>query len=93
MTTATDTPALALGTVISGMTVIAAVRQADRPGYLPGLHIVTAANRTTGEFVTWEVARQGNRWVASGGHYFLGWQRERQSDARADALADMIARA
>jgi hypothetical protein len=92
-------PDLAIGHVISGHTVIAATRQIDGPGWLAGLHIVTAydpANPVT-PYVTWEVAWQPSstqariagrpgQWVATGGHYFHA------SEAR-DALVDMIHRA
>jgi hypothetical protein len=55
-----DVPDLAIGRVISGHTVIAATRQIDAPGYLPGLHTVTAYDPTNPmtPYVTWEVAGQ-----------------------------------
>jgi hypothetical protein len=92
-------PNLEIGQVISGHTVIAAVRQLDRGGYLPGLHIVMGydpGNEIT-PYVTWEVAWQARphthykgeprgQWVASGGHYFPASQGR-------DAQLDMLARA
>jgi hypothetical protein len=70
-------PNLEIGTVISGFEVIAAVRQPDKAGYMPGLHVVTAWNESRSEMVTWQVAWQesstpyvSGRWVANSGHYF-----------------------
>ena len=88
-----DVPDLAIGQEISGRTVIAAVRQVDCPGYLPGLHTVTAyAASEYQPWVTWEVAWQpagdepGGQWTASSGHYFY-------ADQAREALLDMIRRA
>ena len=54
-----DVPDLAIGQKISGRTVIAAVRQVDGRGYLPGLHIVVAYDPgSVTPWVTWEVAWQ-----------------------------------
>jgi hypothetical protein len=54
-------PDLAIGQRVgdTGRIVIAAVRQIDCPGYLPGLHIVTAYGPSAVQpYVTWEVAWQ-----------------------------------
>jgi hypothetical protein len=93
-----DVPALEVGkTKIAGRTVIAAIRQTDGPGLLPGLHVVTAWSETEYQpYATWEVAWMAypatgmaedapkGRWVANAGHYM--------DDVRA-ALTDMTARA
>ena len=87
-----QTPHLAIGQTVAGKTVVAAVRQQDRPGYLPGLHVVTA--RDAREYVTWEVAYQdGIGWVANAGHYFPITDGDTEPDTKRAALADMLARA
>lgn len=106
-TTPQAVPDLAIGSrIVPGYRVIAAIREADQPGYLPGCHIVTCEATGRPEYVTWAVAWQrhadgtcdreacqdhGGRWVASAGHYFpLDLH---SPDARAEALADMLKRA
>jgi hypothetical protein len=108
MSNAQTVPALALGTVISGYRVIAAIREDDRPGYLPGCHVVAAVDTASGEHVTWQVAWQsyqdyqgpvstpeghpGGRWIANAGHHFRPAPHGVVS-ARSEALADMLRRA
>jgi len=54
-----DVPNLEIGTVISGRTVIAATRETDGPGLLPGLHMVIAFDPDNYQpYVTWQVAWQ-----------------------------------
>lgn len=55
-----DVPELRIGQRISGHTVVAAIREHDGPGLLPGLHLVTAHDpgRDSSPYVTWEVAWQ-----------------------------------
>jgi hypothetical protein len=54
-----DVPDLRIGQLISGHTVVAAIREHDGPGLLPGLHIVTAYDPDgLMPYVTWETAWQ-----------------------------------
>ena len=54
-----DVPDLRIGQRISGHTVVAAIREHDSFGLLPGLHIVTAYDpEGLMPYVTWEVAWQ-----------------------------------
>jgi hypothetical protein len=85
-------PDLSIGHVIAGHKIIAAIREHDRPGLLPGLHIVLAEtdHDMPTPLVTWEVGYQrdynGGQYVANAGHYF-------GADQYADAVADMVRRA
>jgi hypothetical protein len=90
--TMSTAPALAIGQAISGKHVIAAIKEADKPGYLPGLHVVTAEDDR--ELVTWEVAWQaGYGWVANAGHYFTHeGEASQRLHAYRQALTDMTER-
>lgn len=94
-------PDLSIGQRISGHTVIAAIRQIDSPGLLPGLHVVTAYDPGDGfarstPYVTWEVAWQpsGELYNADGtpaGRWVANSGHYKAS--RSDALRDMAERA
>jgi len=68
-------PALAIGQALgsTGRTVIAAIRETDTPGYLPGLHTVVAydPDNCNPPYVVWDAAYQpGYGWTASSGDYY-----------------------
>lgn len=103
-----DVPDLAIGQKISGRTVIAAVRQIDGPGYLPGLHIVVAYDGTPDAvtpWVTWEVAWQpytaderarrlaANPGALAPGRWVAGSGHYFYAGQARDAMQDMIRRA